>query len=100
MPSLYVLDVPEFRPLVDAARRGEGFDVVGPAAGYYRLSTQGQLRLYRADTGLPEALWFGAFTAGYDGQELVIDKEQFWIGPWPVGIAPKPDAGGRADQAA
>ena len=84
MPSLYVLDVPEFRPLVDAARRGEGFTVVGPAAGYYRVTTEGQLRIARADTGLPEALWFGAFTAGYDGQELVIDKDQFWIGPWPT----------------
>lgn len=82
MPNLYVLDVPEFKPLVDAASRGESLEVVGPVAGYYRVSTEGQLRITRADTGLPEALWFGAFTAGYDGRELVIDRDQFWIGPW------------------
>jgi hypothetical protein len=81
MPSLYVLDVPEFEPLVDAARRRGTFKVVGPAAGYYRISAEDQLRIERSETGLPEALWFGAFTAGYDGEELVIDRDQFWIGP-------------------
>jgi hypothetical protein len=83
MPSLYVLDVPEFAPLVEAARQNGGFDIAGPKAGYFRIATEGQLRIHRADTGLPEALWFGAFTAGYDGEELVIDSEQFWIGPKP-----------------
>jgi hypothetical protein len=81
MPSLYVLDVPEFKPLVDAAVRRGTFKVVGPAGGYYRISTKDQLRIERSETGLPEALWFGAFTAGYDGEELVIDGDQFWIGP-------------------
>jgi len=83
MPSLYVLDVPEFAPLVAAARRKAGFEIAGPKAGYFRIATEGQLRIDRAETGLPEALWFGAFTAGYDGEELVIDSEQFWIGPKP-----------------
>lgn len=87
MPSLYVLDVPEFKPLVDVALRNGELEVIGPAAGYFRVSTEGQLRIKRADTGLPEALWFGAFTAGYDGKELVIDKDQFWIGPWTDGAA-------------
>lgn len=81
MPSLYVLDVPEFAPLVTAARGRDGIEVIGPTAGYFRISTAGQLHLYRADSGLPEALWFGAFTAGYEGEELAIDTEQFWIGP-------------------
>jgi hypothetical protein len=83
MPSLYVLDVPEFTPLVEAARKKGDFEITGPKAGYFRIASEGQLRIYRADTGLPEALWFGAFTAGYDGEELVIDNEQFWIGPKP-----------------
>ena len=88
MPSLYVLDVPEFAPLVAAARQKAGFEIAGPKAGYFRIATEGQLRIDRAETGLPEALWFGAFTAGYDGEELVIDSEQFWIGPKPpAGIA-------------
>jgi hypothetical protein len=81
MQSLYVLDVPEFAPLVETARRMGSFDIAGPKAGYFRISTDGQLRIRRADTGLPEALWFGAFTGGYDGEDLVIDAEEFWIGP-------------------
>lgn len=81
MPRLYVLDVPEFAPLVEAARRKDGFEIAGPTAGYFRIATEDQLRIHRVDTGLPEALWFGAFTAGYDGEELIIDSEQFWIGP-------------------
>lgn len=80
MPSLYVLDVPEFTPLVEAARQRAGFEIAGPKAGYFRIVAKDQLRILRADTGLPEALWFGAFTAGYDGEELIIDSEQFWIG--------------------
>jgi hypothetical protein len=83
MPSLYVLDVPEFAPLVNAARGKDELEITGPKAGYFRIATEGQLRIRRAETGLAEALWFGAFTAGYDGEELVIDAEQFWIGPKP-----------------
>jgi hypothetical protein len=83
MPSLYVLDVPEFAPLVNAARSRQELEISGPKAGYFRITTDGQLRIRRVETGLPEALWFGAFTAGYDGEELVIDSEQFWIGPKP-----------------
>ena len=83
MPSLYVLDVPEFAPLVNAARGKKELEIIGPMAGYFRIEAEGQLRIRRAETGLAEALWFGAFTAGYDGEELVIDSEQFWIGPRP-----------------
>ncbi len=81
MPSLYVLDVPEFRPLVEAARRRPEFRVDGPAAGYFCLVTEGPLRLERAETGLAEALWFGAFTGGFDGEKLAIDSREFCIGP-------------------
>lgn len=87
MTSLYVLNVPEFRPLVDAARTRSDLAVIGPLQGYYRIRAEGQLRIERSETGLPEALWFGAFTAGYDGEELVIDNHQFWIGPKPVSQA-------------
>jgi hypothetical protein len=80
MPSLYVLDVPEFKPLVEAAARRTGFTVAGPSAGYYRISAAKELRIARSETGLPEALWFGAFTAGYDGEKLAINGDEFWIG--------------------
>ena len=80
MPALFVLDVPEFAPLVAAAKKKSELQIMGPKAGYYRITADDQLRIHRSETGLPEALWFGAFTAGYDGEELVIDSTQFWIG--------------------
>ena len=92
MTSLYVLDVSEFKPLVEAAAKRSDLSVIGPVGGYYRIRAEGQLRIERAETGLPEALWFGAFTAGYDGEELVIDRDQFWIGPKPATGATGPGA--------
>ena len=79
MATLFVVDVAEFRPLVEAAIRLGGFDVAGPIAGYHRITTNGPLRINRSDTGLPEALWFGAFTGGFVGKEMRIDSEHFWI---------------------
>lgn len=90
MTSLFVLDVPEFSPLVEAARKKPELTILGPKAGYFRIATDGQLRIRRDETGLPEALWFGAFTAGYDGEELVIDSDQFSIGP--TAVAPQSGA--------
>jgi hypothetical protein len=79
MPTLFVLDVNEFRPLVEAARKRGGISIDGPKAGYYRLSTDGDLTMDRADTGMIEAVWFGAFTAGFKGATLEVDSTRFRI---------------------
>ncbi len=39
-----------------------------------------------------DALWFGAFTAGYDGEELVIDSDQGAIVGFPGGRQPSDHA--------
>lgn len=79
MATLFVLDVEEFRPLVTAARTHVKIAVEGPRAGYFRLSSPGELSLERAETGLTEALWFGAFTAGFKGGSLDVDATRFRI---------------------
>ena len=79
MPTLFVLDAPEFRPIVDVARgRGE-ITLKGPVCGYYSLSTEADLRIERSETGLSEALWFGAVTGGYRGAAMTLDSRALLI---------------------
>ena len=79
MPKLFVLDAPEFRPIVEVARTKPGLTVTGPKAGYFSVSTQGDLRMDRAETGLSEALWFGAVTGGYRGAGMTLDGQTLLI---------------------
>lgn len=77
MASLFVLDVPEFAPLIDAAGRG-GVQVVRKAS-FARLSTPGRLVVDRAATGLGLAIWYGALTGGYQGDIERFDGDQIVI---------------------
>jgi hypothetical protein len=79
MATLFVLDVEEFRPLVTAARHHAEISIDGPKKGYFRLSTDGDLRMSRLETGMIEAVWFGAFTAGFKGSSLEVDAAAFTI---------------------
>ena len=81
MPTLFVLDVAEFAPLVSAARKRADIAVAEARTGYIRLSSEGDLRIERAETGLTEALWFSAFTGGFKGGSLAIDSTRFVIAP-------------------
>lgn len=81
MPTLFVLDVAEFRPLVEAARKRGCIEIEGPRAGYFRLTSPDALTVERADTGMIEAVWFGAFTAGFKGGSLAVDSTRFTIAP-------------------
>ncbi len=81
MPAaLYVLDCPEFAPLVNAGRLAA--DVTVEAHGQYqRLSSQRQLRLERATTGLNDAVWFAAPTGGIEGRIVRFDEDVLEIAP-------------------
>ena len=73
-PTLFVLDAPEFLPIVDVGRARADIAVKGPIAGYFSLSTESDLLIERAETGLTEALWFGAVTGGYRGGAMTLDS--------------------------
>jgi hypothetical protein len=79
MPRLFVLDVPEFQPVLAAARRRPDLTVEGPKAGYFCIAAAREIALTREETALPEALWFGAVTGGYDGGALELDAAQLRI---------------------
>lgn len=81
MPAIFVLDVPEFLPLVAAARNTPGCKVSGPTRGYFRLESHPTLSFRRKELGFKPAIWHGALTGGllgrithFDNDLLVIDQ--------------------------
>lgn len=82
MPTIFVLDVPEFLPLVDYARDVPDLKVSGPRLGYFRVDGEGEIKLNRKALGFKPAVWHGALTGGlvgrvtsFDNDELVISAE-------------------------
>lgn len=79
MPAIYVLDVPEFLPLVEHARRIEGCHVEGPRLGYFRVSRPGRLEFARKQLGFKPAVWHGALTGGLHGRIVQFDNDRLAI---------------------
>ncbi len=68
MVRIYVLDVPEFAPLVTVARRTRGYRVSERKRGYFTIESEGELRFSRKELDLRPAVWYGAFTGGIEGR--------------------------------
>lgn len=81
MSGFYVLDVPEFAPVVAAARGLASCRVHPPLAGYIRVEFDGEVEIARAATGLGEAVWFGCLTGGLDGKIVTFDTERIRLAP-------------------
>lgn len=65
--SVYVLDVPEFEPVVHTARTA-GMDV-HQVGDYLELTTEDrEVVLRREETGMRPALWHAMLTGGLDGR--------------------------------
>lgn len=75
--ALYLLKVPEFAPIVEALS-GDGVEQRDLGA-YLAIEREGELRIRRADTGLIEAVWFGAATGGIRGKILRFDADELVI---------------------
>lgn len=67
MITLYVLDVPEFAPLVSAALAMPACRVSPVRKGYWTIEADRELAFNRKELGLKPAIWYGAFTGGIDG---------------------------------
>ena len=75
MPRIYVLDVPEFRCLVDDARRRSGYNVTPAGRGYYRIESEDELVFRRKELGVKPAVWYGLFTGGLVGRIAQFDRD-------------------------
>jgi catechol 2,3-dioxygenase-like lactoylglutathione lyase family enzyme len=78
---LYVLDVPEFAPLLQSARGRSGLTVTEPSPGYWRVSSPEKLTFERKALGFVPALWNAALTGGFQGNVAVFDRDRLEIVP-------------------
>ncbi len=75
MPAIFVLDVPEFRALVDDARARAGYTVTGPTKGYWRIAAPTAIEFQRKALGFKPAVWHGALTGGLLGRIERFDND-------------------------
>lgn len=66
MVVLYVLDVPEFSPLLSYAEGALDLSVSDYGI-YKKVEAETTLMIPRAATGMDPAIWFGALVGGFDG---------------------------------
>jgi hypothetical protein len=79
--GFYVLDVPEFAPLVLAAKAIARCRVHPARANYIYVAFDGEIEISRAATGLGEAVWFGCLTGGLVGKIVSFDSERIRLAP-------------------
>lgn len=76
MPAIYVLDVPEFLPIIEAARGKADCVVTRCDAGYWRVEAPGEIVLNRREMGLKPAVWYGIFTGGLNGEIAAFGRDE------------------------
>lgn len=94
MSGFYVLNVPEFASLVDAAMKS-GRCKVHPRIGHYQfVEFDTDVEIMRRDTRMNEAVWFGCLTGGLNGKISHFDGERLKL---TATNEPVLDADGRRD---
>jgi hypothetical protein len=79
MPSIFVLDVPEFAALIAKAQQDAGMIISGPSSGYWKITGNEQLAFKRTELGFKPAVWYGALTAGMIGSIKRFDRDELVI---------------------
>lgn len=78
---LPVLKVPEFEPLVQAARKLPQCEVKEVDEGYWLVEAKEPIEFGRKALGLKPAIWYGLFTGGVAGRITVFDRDTVRIEP-------------------
>ena len=68
MVTLYVLDVPEFLPIVEAARKLPDCQITKSTKGYWKVVSPIEIVLSCSDMQMKPAVWYGLFTGGINGE--------------------------------
>ena len=76
MVVLYVLDVPEFLPIVEAARQIPDCTISPPQRGYWRVASPTDIILNRKAMQMKPAVWYGLFTGGMNGEIAEFGRDE------------------------
>lgn len=76
MVVLYVLDVPEFLPVVESARRRADCTITKSDKGYYRVEAPSEIVLNRREMQMKPAVWYGLFTGGMNGEIAAFGRDE------------------------
>ena len=68
MVVLYVLDVPEFLPIVESARKMPDCAISKSEKGYWKVVSPTEIVLNRREMKMKPAVWYGLFTGGMNGE--------------------------------
>ena len=80
MTRLYILDVPDFRPVIDVA--AAQVDVTCRQAGdYAELAADGEIVIDRRSTGVNHATWYSVVAGVADGRIVQQDKDALRVMP-------------------
>jgi hypothetical protein len=76
MSGFFVLDVPEFAPIIEAAHALKNCKLQPARAGYVFVEFTGEVVIERQRACMSEAVWFGCMTGGLEGKIMSFDSEQ------------------------
>ena len=76
MIEVHVIDVPEFRPMVDTMRDKPEVTISGPDKGYWKISAPTELTFNRKAMKMKPAVWYGIFTGGLNGEIAEWGREE------------------------
>lgn len=76
MPSIFVLDVDEFRSIAEVSKGKADCTVTDMGKGYFKVESPTQLTFNRKELKLKPALWYGMFTAGMNGEIVEFGRDE------------------------
>lgn len=79
--AIYVLDVPEFKALLEVANATPGYSTKSAGNGYVCIEGSPGLAFQRKALGFKPAVWYGALTGGLAGRIERFDMDALVIAP-------------------
>src|SRR5688572_22107854 len=78
--TIFVFDMDEFRPMIDAAGRRQEVSV-RRVGSYVELTASGPIEIDRRESGVRHAVWYSALAGVVDGRVEQFDKERLLVVP-------------------
>jgi hypothetical protein len=79
VPRIHVIDVPEFKGIVNYARSQSGVSVAPARKGYITISSNDDLVFDRRGCGFKPALWYTCLSGGLDGSITEFGRDTLRI---------------------